>query len=83
MMNAHRDSRRLLLALTYPAISAETAAPCRLLDGQRPFSSCWISRPDSGLACLPSRENDVVALHGHRCAEQFSLAACGLSLRAM
>ena len=63
MMSAHRDSRRLLLALTYPAISAETAAPCRLLDGQRaPFSSCWIACPDSGLACLPSREDNVPTL---------------------
>jgi hypothetical protein len=64
MMSAQRDSRRRLPALTYPAISTETAAPCRLLDGQRaPFSSCWIACPDSGLACLPSKENNALALH--------------------
>jgi hypothetical protein len=65
MMSAQRDSRLRLPALTYPAISTETAAPGWLLDGQRaPFSSCWIACPDSGLACLPSREDDVLALHG-------------------
>ena len=62
MMRAPRDSHRRLPALTCPAISTETAAPCWLLDGQpAPFSSGWISRTDCGLACLPSRENNVLA----------------------
>ena len=83
MMSAPRDSRGACWPLTYPAISAKTAALVGCSTASAPFSSCWISRPDSGLACLPSRENDVVALHGHRCAEQFSLAACGFTRRAV
>src|SRR6476660_7324142 len=58
---------RFAPALAGPYLSGnpETAAPGWLLDGQRaPFSSCWIACPDSGLACLPSREDDVLALHG-------------------
>jgi hypothetical protein len=55
-MSVLRNSRRRLPGLTCPA------APCRLLDGQpAPFSSGWISRTDCGLACLPSRENNVLA----------------------
>jgi hypothetical protein len=34
MMSAQRDSRRRFPALPCPAISTETPAPCRLLDGQ-------------------------------------------------
>ena len=63
MMRAPRDSHRRLPALTCPAISTETPAPCRLLDGQpAPFSSGWISRTDSGLAGLASRKTNVLAL---------------------
>jgi hypothetical protein len=54
-MSAHRDSRRLLLALTYPAISAETAAPCRLLDGQRPIFLV-LDIATRQWPCLPSFE---------------------------
>ena len=55
MMSAHRDTRRLLLALAYPAISAETAAPCRLLDGQRPIFLV-LDIATRQWPCLPSFE---------------------------
>jgi len=55
MMSAHRDLRRRLLALTYPAISAETAAPCRRLDGQRPIFLV-LDIATRQWPCLPSVE---------------------------
>ena len=55
MMSAHRDSRRLLPALTYPAISTETAAPGWLLDSQRP-SFLVLDIATRQWPCLPSFE---------------------------
>jgi hypothetical protein len=55
MMSAHRDSRRRLLALTYPAISAKTAALCRLLDGQCPLFLV-LDIATRQWPCLPSFE---------------------------
>lgn len=77
-MSAQRDSRRRLPALPCPAISIETPAPCRLPDGQpAPFSSGWMSRTDSGLAGLPSRKANVLALRrSSRCRVNRGRSLC-------
>jgi hypothetical protein len=56
MMRAPRDSRGACWPLAYPAISAKTTALVGCSTASAPRSSCWISRPDSGLAYLPSRK---------------------------
>ena len=56
------DSRRRLLALTYPAISAETPEPRRLRGGQRRvFLAPVVGDPKLGLPCLASRKDGVPA----------------------
>ena len=74
------DSRRRLLTLTYPAISAETPEPCRLRAASVLYSSRRLSGPETWpcLPCFEERWRSGV----HRAAEQISLAACGLTLRA-
>ena len=84
MMSAQRDWRRRLPALTYPAISAETAAPC--LAAQRPAPFIPRARYRDLTVIL------VAFLRGGRRSgfahvvalpEQISLAACGLTLPAV
>jgi hypothetical protein len=56
------DSRRRLLTLTYPAISAETPEPRRLRGGQRPvFLAPVFGTRNLALLCLASRKDRVPA----------------------
>ena len=58
-----------LAALTYPAISAEIAAPCRLRDGQcAPVFLVLDIATDTDLACLPSRGTTFWLCTGRRFA---------------
>ena len=78
------DSRWRLRALTYPAISAETPEPCRLRDGpQRPlFLAPVFGTRNLALLALLRGKVAFRRSTGRRSAEQISLAACGLTLRA-
>ena len=83
MMSAQRDWRRRLPPLLIRRSAQRPQPLARPRDGQRPrYSSCWLSRPDTDLACLPSRGTTFWLCTGRRFAEQISLAACGFTLRA-
>jgi hypothetical protein len=64
MMNAQPlDSRRRLLALTYPTTSAQTPHACRPRPSPR-IPRTGYRDPTAGLTCLPSRKGSVPALDG-------------------
>lgn len=70
MMSAQRDSRRRLPALPCPAISTETLAPCRLLDGQpAPFPRAGYREPTAALPAFLRGNLTFWRCAGHRCAE--------------
>jgi hypothetical protein len=77
------DSRRRLLTLRYPAISAETPEPRRLRGGQRPvFLAPVFGTRNLALLALLRGKIAFRRSTGGCSAEQISLAACGLTLRA-
>jgi hypothetical protein len=85
MMSAQRDWRRCLPTLTYPAISAETAAPCLAARRPAPLYTRAGYR-DLTVILLAflrggGRRSGVAQVVGF--AEQISLAACGFTLRAV
>ena len=72
------ESRRRLLALTNPAISAETPESYRLRGGQRPvFFAPVIGTRNLALLALLRGKMAFRRSTGRRSAEQRSLAACG------
>ena len=67
----------------YPAISAETPEPRRLRGGQRPvFLAPVFGTRNLALLALLRGKMAFRRSTGHRSAEQISLAACSLTLRA-
>ena len=74
MMSVHRDWRRRFPALTYPAISAETAAPYLAATSSPLYSSCCATSRGSCLASFEGgRRSGFARVVGF--AEQISFAA--------
>jgi|1185.fasta_scaffold483370_2 hypothetical protein len=83
MMSAQRDWGRRLPALTYPAISAETAAPCLAARRPAPSVSRAGYRDLTAILLAFLRGYDFWLCTGRRFAAQITLVVCGFTLRAV